>query len=204
MDAQKSTSPANESLYFNIQADFGFTKHPGGMKATRDLAEACHINKDSYVLVIGCGVGITPCAIVEEKGCRMVGVDLSTGMVEKSIERAAKKGLEEKLSFRTADAQDLPFEANIFDAVICESVNAFIPDKPKAIHEYLRVVKPGGFVGINEVHWIKEPAPELHMPAHHGWSNFLTVEGWKDDGGSGPGDRCGIKMDMHNKGLRNE
>ena len=88
MKNSNKPSSSDESLYFNIQADFGFTKHPGGLKATRELVEACMIGKGSYVLEIGCGVGKTPCTIVEETGCRMIGVDLSAGMVEKAKEMA--------------------------------------------------------------------------------------------------------------------
>jgi arsenite methyltransferase len=181
MDNPNNSSPADESLYFTIQADFGFTKHPGGFKATRELVNACHIDRESYVLEIGCGVGRTPCTIVEETGCRMMGIDLSEGMVEKARERAKTKGLEDHLEFRVADAQDLPFEDGTFDAVISESVNAFVPDKAKAMREYARVTKPGGYVGLNEVHWVQEPSPELVQYARliMAGAQFLTVEGWK-------------------------
>ncbi|GAH92786.1 unnamed protein product [marine sediment metagenome] len=43
-----------ESFYFTIQASWGLTKHMGGLEATRELIEACHIDKDSYVLDVGC------------------------------------------------------------------------------------------------------------------------------------------------------
>ena len=46
---------------------------------------------------------------------------------------------------------DLPFEADRFDAVIVESVLAFVDDKPRAIRECIRVTKPGGYVGLNEL-----------------------------------------------------
>lgn len=197
----KISSPTDESLYFNIQADFGFTKHPGGLKTTRELVKSCYINKDSHVLVVGCGVGITPCLIVEETGCKVTGIDLSPGMIEKAMVRSKKKGLEDRLSFRTADAQELPFEDNYFDAVICESVNAFIPDKTRAMKEYVRVIKPGGFVGINEVHWTKEPTDELRKYAEliMAGANFLTVESWRnllDGAGLQEGQARSYKMDM--------
>ena len=61
-----------------------------------------------------------------------------------------------------ADAQDLPFEDDLFDAVTTESVTAFPADKQKAVGEYTRVTKPGGYVGLNESTWPKvPPAPEM-------------------------------------------
>jgi ubiquinone/menaquinone biosynthesis C-methylase UbiE len=181
MTGNINPSPTKESLYFNIQADFGLTKHPGGLKATHELIESCQIGKDSYVLVVGCGVGKTLCLMAEEIGCRVVGIDLSEGMVEKAKERAKNKGLEGLLEFRAADAQTLPFEDNLFNAVLCESVNAFIPEKAKAMREYARVTKPGGFIGINEVNWLVDPPPDLREYAAliMAGANFLTVAGWK-------------------------
>ncbi len=182
MTQQNNISNADEPLYFNIQADFGFTKHPGGLKATHELIKACRVSKDSYVLIIGCGVGQTTCLIAEEIGCRVVGIDLSEVMVEKASERANKKGLQDRCEFRAADAQALPFEDGLFDAVVCESVNAFIPDKMKALREYTRVTKPGGFVGMNEVHWLREPSSDLRKYASFvmAGADFLTSDGWKD------------------------
>ena len=48
-----------ESFYFEFQAEIGFTKHMGGLKATKELIELCHIDKGKYVLEVGCGVGKT-------------------------------------------------------------------------------------------------------------------------------------------------
>jgi len=55
----------------------------------------------------------------------------------------------------------LPFKDNTFDAVICESVLAFIPDKKKALSELVRVVKPGKYIGMNETVWLKPPTREI-------------------------------------------
>lgn len=171
-----------ESYYFELQASWGLTKHMGGLEATRELIEACHIDKDSYVLDVGCGVGITACYMAKEYGCKVVGVDLSEMMVERSNERAKRKNVEEKVEFKIGDAQDLPFKDGVFDAVICESVVAFPKDKQKVISEYARVTKPGGYVGMNEVTWVETPPPELveYMSHALGQAEFLNPDGWKD------------------------
>lgn len=54
------------------------------------------------------------------------------------------------MEFHVADAQNLPFDDNQFDVVICESVNAFVPNRAKAASEYVRVIKSGGFLGMSE------------------------------------------------------
>jgi arsenite methyltransferase len=170
-----------ESHYFEFQASWGLTKHMGGLDATRKLIEACHIRKDSYVLDVGSGVGITACILAEEYGCEVVGIDLSEMMVQRSRERARRKKIENRIEFTIGDARDLPFEQRIFDAVLSESVVAFPKEKQKVIDEYARVTKPGGYVGMNEVTWIETPPPELadYLFRALGRAEFLNPDGWK-------------------------
>ena len=148
-----------KQTFFDFAAEVGLTKHLGNVRATEELAELCHIGADKYVLDVGCGVGVTPCFIAKRYGCRVVGVDISKGMVERSKERAQKEGVTDRVEFRVADAQELPFEDDLFDAIITESVTAFPEDKQKAVNEYARVTKPGGYVGLNESTWLKVPPP---------------------------------------------
>jgi ubiquinone/menaquinone biosynthesis C-methylase UbiE len=144
---------------FDFAAEVGLTKHIGGVAATEALVALCHIDQDSYVLDIGCGAGATACFLAQRVGCRVVGVDILAGMVERSRERAARERVADRVEFRVADAQDLPFADGVFDAVITESVTAFPADKQRAVDEYARVTKPGGYVGLNETAWLKFPPP---------------------------------------------
>ena len=152
--------------YFDMQAKMGHTKHLGGKKATDDLAALCQIGVGQTVLNVGSGSGISATYLVQTFGCKVVGVDILPGMVENAQRWASqklgeKKGLSSQLEFRVADARDLPFDDNQFDALISESVNTFIPDRERAMREYVRVVKPGGYIGFNEAIWIKEPSDEM-------------------------------------------
>ena len=65
----KATSKP-DSYYFVLQSSWGLTKHLGGLKATKELIELCHIDKYSYVLDVGCDVGITACYMAKEYGCK--------------------------------------------------------------------------------------------------------------------------------------
>ena len=150
---------SQEKHFFEFAAEVGLTKHLGGIETSDQLAELCRIDTESYLLDVGCGVGQTACYLAKKYGCRVVGVDIVPKMVERSWERAKKEGLTDLVEFRVADAQDLPFEDEMFDAVITESVTAFPEDKQKAVNEYARVIKPGGFIGMNESTWLKMPPP---------------------------------------------
>jgi len=149
----------NKQHFFDFAAEVGLTKHLGGLAATEELVALCHIDEGKYVLDVGCGAGTTPCFLVKRYGCRVVGVDISERMIERSRERAKREGVADRVGFRVADAQDLPFEDDLFDAVITESVTAFPEDKQRAVDEYARVTKPGGYVGLNESTWRKVPPP---------------------------------------------
>ena len=128
--------------YLDMQAELGYTKHIGGSKATKELLELCEVSPEKVLLNVGCGAGGTTTFIVENCDCQVVGVDIKENMIESARNWAKRKGVVDKTEFRVGNAQDLPFEDNTFDILICESVNIFIPDKSKAMGEYKRVVKP--------------------------------------------------------------
>lgn len=143
--------------YFDMQARLGQTKHVGGWFSTQELAGLCHLGAGQELLYVGAGSGTAATRIAQEYDCRVVGVDLLESMVQAAQEWAERRGVQDRVEFRVGDAQDLPFEDNRFDVLFCESVNTFVPDLDRAAAEYVRVVKPGGYVGLNEAIWAKEP-----------------------------------------------
>ncbi len=172
---------APEETYFDFLATMGFTKHIGSMRATEELIELCRIGDGAYILDVGCGVGATPCYLAKTYNCRVLGVDLLEKMVEQSRERARAMGVEERVEFRVADARDLPFEDGLFDAVLVESVNVFFKDKRKAMGEYARVTRPGGYVGITEMTWLSTPTPEkVAYYLRTVYADALEVDAWRE------------------------
>jgi arsenite methyltransferase len=173
----------NQQTFFDFAAEAGLTKHFGGLEGTKELAGLCHISDGAYVLDVGCGTGVTPCFLAQGYGCRVVGVDIHAKMVERSEERARREAVADRVEFRVADAQDLPFEDDLFDAVITESVTCFPEDKQRAVNEYVRVTRPGGYVGLAESTWRKVPPP----PELVAWASQdvgacvqpLTAEEWE-------------------------
>ena len=175
--------------YFELQAYIGTTKHMGGAETTKDLVELCHIEASTSLLDVGSGAGATACNLAKKIGCQVVGVDLRASMVELARERAEKEGVVDRVQFRTADAQDLPFDQGRFDVVISESVATFIENKPGVLREYARVTKAGGYVGINEEVWLQTPTPEAldyaritwgieaEIPARGGWPAMMEGAG---------------------------
>ena len=170
------------SVFFELMAEMDFTKHSGGLSATNELIELCHIDTSKYILDVGCGVGITPCYIARKFGCRIVGIDFLVSMIDRSRERARRQGVEELIDFRVADVQDLPFDDEEFDIVIGESIMAFVQDKQKSVDESVRVIKKGGYFGITETAWLEDPSPKnlaTLSQTFGGIFNPLTADGWE-------------------------
>lgn len=173
-----------ESIY-ELVARVGFKKyfHLGGMKATEELIALCYMNKDKHILDVGCASGKTACYIARKYGSQVVGIDLSNRMVARANERAKKEGVVELVKFQTADAQELPFEDNYFDVVIGEFITGLLNDKRRAVDGYLRVTKPGGYIGLNEATWVKSPPPkelvEYLANIFGVKGEILTADGWQ-------------------------
>ncbi len=194
-----------ENPYFDLLAELGVTIHPEGLRGTHKLIELCRIREYTSVLDVGCGVGITACFLAKDRRCRVVGLDISGRMIDRAKERVYKYGLEDGVEFRIADSQNIPFKDNFFDAVISESVTAFAEDKQKAISEYVRVTKPGGYIGLNETSWIKPDPPEELVdytyrviggvsPVEPGvWYELLERAGLK-----------GLRMEIHKLSMLNQ
>ena len=176
--------------YLDMQAYVGITKHIGGRAATDELVALCQIETAREVLTVGCGIGISCAYIAKRFGCHVAGVDISEKMIDWSRQRAHEERVEDKVEFRVADILDLPFEADRFDAVIVESVIAFVSDKARAIQECRRVTKPGGYVGLNESLFTEAPTPEVSelarrelgvdIPLIGTWQTLWAASGLQD------------------------
>src|SRR5512136_1233562 len=176
--------------FLDMQAQVGVTKHMGGFESTNELLALCHIEQAHEVLNVGCGIGIGSAYIAKKYGCRVVGVDISEKMIEWSRKRAHQEQVENKVEFRAADVLDLPFEDDRFDAVIVESVIAFVDDKTRAIQECRRVARPGGYVALNETFFTEMPTPEtseivrremgVDIPMVQTWQTLWEASGLRD------------------------
>lgn len=95
------------------------------------------LNPSSRVLDLCCGHGNLTAALLRERHT-VIGVDFSPAMIARARETA------HQAEFKTADAEDLPFDESTFDAVVCNFGVSHIPNQPKALAEVGRVLMPGG------------------------------------------------------------
>ena len=165
-----------QPTYLDLQAQIGISKHNGGYPATDRLIALCHVRAGSEVLYVGSGIGVGPAYLARTRGCRVIAVDVSTRMLEWTRMRAQREGVSHLVTTEVADVLALPFLGGRFDAVLVESVLAFVADKQQAIAECVRVTRPGGWVGMNETVWRAEPpAGDLALVADAALGTFLVT-----------------------------
>ncbi|MBF4463315.1 MULTISPECIES: demethylmenaquinone methyltransferase [unclassified Rathayibacter] len=98
------------------------------------------------ILDVAAGTG-TSSASLARSGARVVAADFSRGMISVGRRRHAD---DERIEFVHADAMDLPFDDDFFDAVTISFGLRNVAEPRVAIAEFFRVVKPGGRVVICE------------------------------------------------------
>jgi ubiquinone/menaquinone biosynthesis C-methylase UbiE len=110
------------------------------------LAEALDLVPDERVLDVASGSGNLALAAARRTWGSVVSSDYVPSLLERGRERAAAERLE--IEFVEADAQALPFDDGSFDVATSIYGVMFAPDQQKAADELLRVVRPGGRIGL--------------------------------------------------------
>ncbi|MGB9131037.1 MAG: class I SAM-dependent methyltransferase [Methanosarcina sp.] len=147
-----SVKEAEALGYYDFMSYLGVPYyHIGGLTSTKKLAELCRIDSTKKVLMVGCGTGFSACYLARTIGCEVIGIDIAELSIEEAKERAKRQGVSDKAKFRVGDAYVLPFQEGTFDAVMTEFVSQFL-DRKRAYKEFARVLKPGAYVGINEMY----------------------------------------------------
>jgi demethylmenaquinone methyltransferase/2-methoxy-6-polyprenyl-1,4-benzoquinol methylase len=108
--------------------------------------------KPQLILDVATGTGdfaIESIGILQPK--KIIGVDISPGMLEVAKEKIVKKGLQHQFEVRLGDSENLQFEDETFDAVTVAFGVRNFENLEKGLSEIRRVLKPGGKAIILEL-----------------------------------------------------
>jgi len=120
-----------------------------GRLVRRRIAEAIshmRIRNDDLVLDLGIGTGASLNYYPHNKG-RIIGVDLSAGMLRECRKKIEERGLTHATVFR-GNALELPFSDSTFDHIFISHVISVVSDPYKLVREAQRVAKPGARIVI--------------------------------------------------------
>jgi len=107
------------------------------------LVEFAGVGDGEGVLDVGCGTGaLTDAIAAAAPSCRIVGIDRS----EAYLAFARTHHREGRARFEVGDAEHLHFADAGFDRTLSLLILNFIPDPEKALHEMIRVTRPGGTI----------------------------------------------------------
>ncbi|ACL56580.1 class I SAM-dependent methyltransferase [Methylobacterium nodulans] len=147
------------------------------------LAEAMELRAGQSVLDVAAGNGNFTLAAAR-RWCDVTSTDYVETLLDRGRRRAEAEGV--AVTFRKADAEDLPFADRSFDAVASTFGAMFSPDQGRTAGEMLRVCRSGGRIGL--VNWTPDgfigqmfktigkhlpPPPGLKSPALWGTPEWI-------------------------------
>lgn len=141
-------------MFDNISGKYDFLNHFFSLgidkkwrkKAIKQLGEM----QPKKILDVATGTGDFAFEALKLNPDKLVGIDISDGMLEVGRKKIKERGLEDKMEFKNADSEALPFSDNQFDAVTVSFGVRNFQNLTIGLSEILRVLKPGGRVVILE------------------------------------------------------
>jgi SAM-dependent methyltransferase len=146
----------------------------------RHLARLAELGPGREFVYVPCGRNGTAQLLAEASGATGAGVDPDPEVVAEAMDRARAAGLEERLHFAQAPAEDLPYKDGVFDVAVGGIELGAVEDPACAVRELARVTRPLGSVVLSAVTWVGHVEPERReeVVRRIGLRPLLLVE-WK-------------------------
>ena len=128
------------------------------------------------LLDVACGAGGPALRIAGLTGCSVVGIDVHESAVSTARTIAAERGLTARATFQTVDAaRDLPFPDAHFDAILCVEAINHLPDRPRVITDWARLLKPRGRILFTDPVVVTGPLTNSEIAARSSTGFYLFV-----------------------------
>jgi SAM-dependent methyltransferase len=139
---------------------------------------ALELRASARLLDVACGSGGPALHLAQLSRCEVAGVELDADAVVTAVRAARQAGLAEQATFVQADAAgQLPFAGGSFDAVLCIDAINHLPDRPRVLADWTRLLRPGGRLLFSDPLVVTGAlsAEEIAVRASIGYMLFLPV-----------------------------
>ncbi len=116
----------------------------------RFLVDRLKVGPEAQVLDVATGTGAVAEQLVLRRRCAVTGIDQSADMLAAAHERLDEQGLSQRVRLMEGEAEHLPFEDEIFDALTVTYLLRYVDDPAAVLAELARVVRPGGTIASLE------------------------------------------------------
>lgn len=120
------------------------------VKWRKKVVDIVSVTQPKSILDIATGTGDLAINLTKTKALKIVGLDISDGMLEVGRKKIAKKQLKNTIEMVLGDSENLPFQDNTFDAITVAFGIRNFENLEKGLSEILRVLKPNGIFVILE------------------------------------------------------
>lgn len=153
-DKKESKKKQVADMFDNISAKYDFLNHLLSMGIDKVWRKkAINLLKDlqpKKILDIATGTGDFALEALRLNPDKIIGVDISEGMLDVGRAKIAKKGLSDKIELKLGDSENLEFEENFFDAAIVAFGVRNFENLEAGLQNMLRVVRKKGRIVILE------------------------------------------------------
>jgi ubiquinone/menaquinone biosynthesis C-methylase UbiE len=119
-------------------------------------------------LDVGTGPAAIPIMLAQRlPAVEVIGIDLSPNMLELGDFHITEAGLTDRITLAQADAKDLPYPSQFFDAVLSNSIIHHIPDPLPMLREVSRVIRSDGLILIRDLIRPKTTEAALGLVEQH-------------------------------------
>lgn len=141
-------------MFDNISGRYDFLNHFLSLgidiRWRKRAIQELRVIQPKLILDVATGTGDFAIQSLDLNPDKVIGVDISEGMLQVGRQKMINRKLDQKIELRTGDSENLPFEENKFDAVIVAFGVRNFENLEKGLVEIFRVVRPGGKVVILE------------------------------------------------------
>jgi demethylmenaquinone methyltransferase / 2-methoxy-6-polyprenyl-1,4-benzoquinol methylase len=148
----------------------------------RFLVSQVQVGADDTVLDVATGTAAVAIELVRRTGCRVVGLDQSSEMLDAGRKRVEAAGLHDWIELVVGTAERLPFDDGSFDALTFTYLLRYVDDPAATMRELVRVVRPGGTIAMLEFglpRGLARPAWELYVRIGLPVLGAIVSPGWR-------------------------